>query len=407
MKTALRFLLSIPLRRLLLLLLLTAAAITITATTAQAQTFKLDKATYEAGQSLTATWTGGPGNGTDWVGIYQEGQTPGAGGTFSTIWYYVNGTRTATTGLTDGSITFTNLSLAPGNWVAHFLASDGYNAIADPVPFTVEGIIFSSFTADASIVSPGTPVLLSWAIDPNGQPTPTASLTGTGDFIPVDVTGKDFIEVTPSVTTTYSLKVGATATRSVTVAVFTGNSPAFSLSATTLTSDTPLNITWNGGPSNTTDWIGIYRAGDTPGPTPSTLWWYTNGTRTATEGLAAGTVSFPPSLAPGEYFAAFFLNDGYTIAFGPVAFTVTAAPFAVTNFTILETGEISLTWTSDPNVPVLFDIQESTDLTTWKTVDAASSLSPAPNAPTTTVTFLPAQSPASGPRFYRVKSTGQ
>jgi hypothetical protein len=398
MKTALRFLQAILLR----LLVLAVAAIVTTAT-AQAQTFKLDKAAYETGQSLTATWTGGPGNPTDWVGIYQEGQTPGSVG--STLWYYVNGTRTATSGLTDGSVTFANLSLAPGNWVAHFLSNDGYDAITDPVPFAIEGVNFSSFTADASIVSPGTPVILSWVIDPNGQPTPTATLTGGS--APVDVTGLDFIEVTPSVTTTYTLKVGTTATRSVSVAVFTGNSPAFSLSATTLTADIPLSITWSGGPANTTDWIGIYRVGDTPGPIASTLWWYTNGTRTATEGLASGTVSFPPSLAPGEYFAAFFLNDGYSIAFGPVAFTVTAAPFAVTNFAILETGEISLTWASDPNAPVLFDVQESTDLATWKTVDAAASLSPAPDAGTTTATFLPTQSPASGPRFYRVKSTGQ
>lgn len=386
------------------LLFLQAVLLLATIAAARAQTLTLNKSVYETGQDIIATWTGGPGNPRDWVGIYQEGQTPGS--VASTLWFYVNGTGTATAGLTDGSLTFSKNSLAPGNYVAHFLADNGYTAIAGPVPFTVEGVAFTSFTADAKVISPGTTVILSWVIDPNGLPTPTATLTGGP--APVDVTGMDSIEVTPAATTTYTLTVGTTASRSVNVGVLTGNSASFSLDATTLTAGTPLTATWSGGPANATDWVGIYRMGDTPGPVVSTLWAYTNGTRTIpATGLAAGTVSFPATLAPGEYFAAFFLNDGYTIAFGPVAFTVTAAPFAIRDFAILDTGEITLTWASDPNAAVYFNVQESTDLKTWTTVEAASFLPPDPAAGTTSITFQPVQPPTAGSRFYRIQSTDQ
>lgn len=374
------------------------------AVSAGAQTFKLDKPSYKAGESITATWTAGPGNSTDWVGIYKDGQTPGSSGVYSTLWFYVNGTQAATEGLTEGSVTFQDITLAPGPWVAHFLASDGYDAITDPIPFTVEGIILSSFTTDAAVINAGGTATLSWVIDPNGQPTPTATITGGPE--PVDVTNTDTLEVTPSVTTTYTLTVAGATPRTVTVNVLGGNSPAFTLSQTALTADTPLTVTWSGGPGNPTDWIGIYRAGDTPGPVASTRWWYTNGTRTAGDGLISGSVTFPPDLPPGDYFAAFLLNDGYTMGFGPVAFTVSPATFAVSGFGLLETGEISLTWYSDPAASVLFNVQESTDLKTWTDVDTASAIAPASGSATTSAVFTPAQG-VTGSRYYRIVSIGQ
>lgn len=56
------------------------------------------------------------------------------------------------------------------------------------------------------------------------------------------------------------------------------------------------------GPGNPGDWIGIYRAGDTPGPIPSTDWEYVSGT--------TGTVTLNVD-QPGEYFIAFFEDEGY------------------------------------------------------------------------------------------------
>ncbi|MES2708467.1 MAG: hypothetical protein V4726_17880 [Verrucomicrobiota bacterium] len=383
-----------------LLSLLSAILCLAAASRVSAQTFKLDKPVYEATQSITATWTGGPGNGTDWIGIYKEGQTPGP--TPSTIWFYVNGTRDATTGLTDGSVTFANITLTPGNWVAQFLANDGYEAIAEPVPFTVEGVIFSSFSADVGVISAGVPVNLTWVIDPNGQPIPTATLTGGP--APVDVTGTDTIQVNPTATTTYTLTVTGAAPRTVTVYLPVANSAAFSLDKTGFTADKALTASWSGSPGNPKDWIGIYKMTDRPGPVPATRWWYANGTRTSTEGQTSGSVGFAPALAPGSYFAALFLNDGYTLSAGPVAFVVRPGPFEITDFQILETGEISMEWYSDPAAPVLYNVQESSDLKTWTNVEAASGLAPEPDSATTSVTFTPAQA-IEGSRFYKVAAS--
>jgi acid phosphatase type 7 len=61
-------------------------------------------------------------------------------------------------------------------------------------------------------------------------------------------------------------------------------------------------VTYSNGPGNPTDWIGIYRKGDVPGQIASTDWEYVAD--------VSGTVTFNMSQA-GEYFIAFFENDGY------------------------------------------------------------------------------------------------
>lgn len=364
---------------------------------AGAQTLTLDKAAYATSDSVKATWTGGPGNSTDWIGIYQEGQTPGS--VNATGWLYVNGTRTATTALTDGSVTFSGLNLTQGVWAAHFLASDGYGDIAEPVSFTIQsGITISSFTADSTFITAGTPVGLSWSIETNGQPAPSAQITGGA--APVNVTETDFLEVTPPISTTYTLSVDGAGSKQVSVYIYAQNSNAFSLDKSEYPAGSPVTVTWNGSPGSPTDWIGIYQFGDIPGPVPSIQWWYVNGSRTATEGLTSGTVVFPGSLPPGEYSAVFLLKDGYTPGFDPIAFTVVPGPFEITNLVLLDTGEISVKWYSDPNFTGTYRLEESTDLKTWKTVDGGSGISPEPDSPTTTVQFLP--DPAvGGSHFYR------
>ncbi len=64
-----------------------------------------------------------------------------------------------------------------------------------------------------------------------------------------------------------------------------------------------------------TNWVGIYAAGQTPGQVSSTSWQYVPS--------AAGTVSFSTSsLAAGNYAAWYLYDDGYTVLSGPVPFTV-------------------------------------------------------------------------------------
>lgn len=74
------------------------------------------------------------------MGIYSDPGNGPVDGVFvggSTIWRYTSGTQTAGAGVVDGSVTFASPGLAPGNYIAFFMANDGYESIEDPVPFAV------------------------------------------------------------------------------------------------------------------------------------------------------------------------------------------------------------------------------------------------------------------------------
>ena len=96
---------------------------------------RTDKRSYVTGEPIAVTFQNGAGNRLDWIGIYQEGQTPG-GGPSSTLWSYVDGTQVGTTALTDGTVTFSGGLAAAGNFVVFFLLNDGYDVLASE-PFTV------------------------------------------------------------------------------------------------------------------------------------------------------------------------------------------------------------------------------------------------------------------------------
>ncbi len=96
---------------------------------------RTDKRVYVTGEAVQVSFLNGPGNRLDWIGIYKEGQTPG-GGPSATLWRYVDGTQTGTTGLTEGSVTFANGLTNAGNYVVFFLENDGYTVLASE-PFAV------------------------------------------------------------------------------------------------------------------------------------------------------------------------------------------------------------------------------------------------------------------------------
>lgn len=74
-----------------------------------------------------------------------------------------------------------------------------------------------------------------------------------------------------------------------------------------------IRITFQDGPGNTKDWIGVYPPEAEPGPTPSTIWQYVDGTQSGSQGIKEGTLIFPNGLAlAGDWWAYFFLNDAYT-----------------------------------------------------------------------------------------------
>ena len=94
-----------------------------------------NKRIYLPSEPITITFTNGPGNRLDWIGLYKAGQTPG--GPASTDYLYVDGTTGGSKALTDGSVTFSKGLTATGDYVAFFLENDGYNVLASEA-FTIK-----------------------------------------------------------------------------------------------------------------------------------------------------------------------------------------------------------------------------------------------------------------------------
>jgi len=121
--------------------------------TASPARLELDKKAYEIGEAIEATFSNGPGNSTDWVGIYRPGEVPGNGTDYSTLWLYVNGSQTAGDALDNGWVTFDPGLTEAGSWWAGFFANDGY-ALLDSLSFTL--VDPSGIREDASSRMPET-----------------------------------------------------------------------------------------------------------------------------------------------------------------------------------------------------------------------------------------------------------
>ncbi len=77
---------------------------------------------------------------------------------------------------------------------------------------------------------------------------------------------------------------------------------------------TTIFVNFAGGPGNPKDWIGIYRAGQTPGTDTPALRIYLDGTLTGDDGRTDGNVSFRSGLrVPGLYDAHLFRDDSNEI----------------------------------------------------------------------------------------------
>lgn len=88
---------------------------------------------YTPNQPITISFTNGPANPKDWIGIYPADRLPGNGN--SLLWNYVDPANPGTVGLASGTITF-SAGLPLGSYIAYFLVNDTYDVLFSE-PFSV------------------------------------------------------------------------------------------------------------------------------------------------------------------------------------------------------------------------------------------------------------------------------
>lgn len=114
---------------------------------------------YFPDEPIVIQFSDGPGNPADWVGIYPDGAEPG--GPPSTLWFYVNGTRTADIGFRQGSLNFSSGLSLGGVWNAFFLLNDGYDQLAS-TSFEVVDPSTTLVRTDRRTYAAGEPIVVSF-----------------------------------------------------------------------------------------------------------------------------------------------------------------------------------------------------------------------------------------------------
>jgi hypothetical protein len=98
-----------------------------------------------------------------------------------------------------------------------------------------------------------------------------------------------------------------------------GGQPSSSLATATPSVSNGSSITFSystkASTNSSTNWVGVYRPGTSPGSGWSIDWQYTPGT--------SGTVTFTANYGVGSYQVFYLYNNGYTILAGPVAISLT------------------------------------------------------------------------------------
>jgi hypothetical protein len=111
-----------------------------------------EKPTYAPGDDILVTFTGGPGNKGDWIGLYAEGKGPEGGDNDPHLkgWYYTNGAQsTGTRAPREGRVVLDGGSensenpevdwpLADGAYDLYFICCDGYDVLAGPVGIEID-----------------------------------------------------------------------------------------------------------------------------------------------------------------------------------------------------------------------------------------------------------------------------
>ena len=280
---------------------------------------QLDTIAYLPNTPITVTYADTPGNATDWVAIYKNGQTPGSANP-SQLWAYTNGQIS-------GTHTFTAGLNQPGLYYATLLENDGYTEIADRVSFYVGP--FVTLATNQDTYESGQDVTVTFGSGPNlaldwigvykvgqtpGGPastdwdyvtTPDGSLTFSGL-----ANGYYFVQ--------YFLQDGYSAVGNKVFFQVGTQITQLGINKTIYNLNENIIATWTDAPGIIKDWLGIYHEGDEPNTDPLVSYTYF-------DGQPKGTATLPDDklpTEPGDYFIVIFTDDSYNEVSNRVNFTI-------------------------------------------------------------------------------------
>ena len=117
---------------------------------------------YSENEEIIITFSDGPGNPKDWVGIYKPEMV--AGEDSSLAWLYVNGSEVSGEGAVDGELVFFEGLVEEGIYEARFFENDSYTLLAKST-FTV-GDIGPDIKTDKEAYMPGEIIVADFLVGP-------------------------------------------------------------------------------------------------------------------------------------------------------------------------------------------------------------------------------------------------
>jgi acid phosphatase type 7 len=280
----------------------------------------LDAATYAQNTAIKVNYTDAPASTSTWIGLYKEGQTPGAASPSQT-WQYTNGS-------TSGFINFANGLANKGRYFAAIFSNGGYTEIAARKYFYVGPVpVLSTNQTEYAVGSPvtvtfsnGPQLSNDWigiykmGVTPGGsvaanswQYVTTASGSKTFNNLPKGYYYAEYYLQNGynSVGNKVFFKIGDIVTE------LWINKPVYDLGE-------QITASWTDAPGIVKDWLGIYHEGDNPNVNPLVSYTYF-------DGLAQGSKVIAPAELPtqtGNYFMVMFTNDSYNEVSNRVTFQV-------------------------------------------------------------------------------------
>jgi hypothetical protein len=329
----------------------------ITVNAAAAPTVAVTPATVAGGGSVTATFSGGPGNRGDFWAVYLVGDPD----TAYKSWGYLNGQHTMPArGLTEATLPIVMPSVA-GTYEVRWWANNDLQLIAKSDPITVTSA--STVTVTPSRVGGGGTVTTTFADGPGNQgdwwgvylvgAPDTAYLSwgylnGLQTMPGTGLTGATLPIVMPSVAGTYEVRWWANndlvliaKSGPITVATVT-------VSPASVATGGSVTTTFTNGPANPGDWWGVYLVG---APDTAYLsWGYLNGLQTMpSPGLSGATLSIAMPGVAGTYEVRWWQNnDLVPIARSAPITVASAATVTATPQTVAASEATTVTFAGGP-----------------------------------------------------------